>query len=169
VPSKHKPENRNFRFPRRPLTLLSRLRFAQSFVCALAMTSALVAVMRPPIDQADGKLAVHFLDVGQGDSAFVIFPHGKTMLVDGGGELRFDRRERSVAQAEEVEPAFSDNAFSIGEAVVSRFIWSLGRTRVDYVLATHAHADHIGGLWEVVRNMQVGQAIVGHLPTADPE
>jgi competence protein ComEC len=133
------------------------------------MTSALVAVIRPPGNQADGRLTVHFLDVGQGDSAFVVFPHGKTMLVDGGGELRFDGRERGVTQSEEVEPVFTDNAFSIGEAVVSRFIWSLGRTRVDYVLATHADADHIGGLWDVVRNMQVGQAIVGHVPTADPE
>src|SRR5439155_16934379 len=88
---------------------------------------------------------------------------------DGGGDLRFDRQERGVPQAGEIEPVFTDNAFSIGEAVVSRFIWSLGRTRVDYVLATHADADHIGGLWDVVRNMQVGQAIVGHVPTADPE
>ena len=166
---KQNTDNRNSRSPRRPLTLSPRLRFAPSLVCALAMTSALVAVIRPPSNQADGKLTVHFLDVGQGDSAFVVFPHGKTMLVDGGGELRFDGRERGVIQAEEVEPAFSDNAFSIGEAVVSRFIWSLGRTRVDYVLATHADADHIGGLWDVVRNMQIGQAIVGHVPTADPE
>ena len=162
-------ENRNYRGARRPLTLSPRLRFAPSLICALAMTSALVAVIRPPSNQADGKLTVHFLDVGQGDSALVVFPNGKTMLVDGGGELRFDGRERSVAQEQEAEPAFTDNAFSIGEAVVSRFIWSLGRTRVDYVLATHAHADHIGGLRDVVRNMQIGQAIVGHVPTADPE
>ena len=166
---KKNTDHRNFRSPRRTFTLSPRLRFAPSLVCALAMTSALVAVIRPPSNQADGKLTVHFLDVGQGDSAFVVFPHGKTMLVDGGGELRFDARERGVTQSEEVEPVFTDNAFSIGEAVVSRFIWSLGRTRVDYVLATHADADHIGGLWDVVRNMQVGQAVVGHVPTADPE
>jgi len=165
---KQNTDNRNSRSPRRPLTLSPRLRFAPSLVCALAMTSV-VAVIKPPSNQADGKLTVHFLDVGQGDSAFVVFPHGKTMLVDGGGELRFDGRERSVTQSEEVEPVFTDNAFSIGEAVVSRFIWSLGRTRVDYVLATHADADHIGGLWDVVRNMRVGQAIVGHVPTAEPE
>ncbi len=64
---------------------------------------------------------------------------------------------------------FADNAFSVGEAVVSRFIWSLGRTRVDYVLATHAHADHIGGLSDVVGNFEVGQGIVGHVAVGDPE
>jgi len=149
-----------------------RLRFAPSLFCALAMTSALVAVISPPSDQANGKLTVHFLDVGQGDSALVVFPQGKTMLVDGGGELRFYRRERDEqgsAQAEEDEQDSTDNAFSIGEAVVSRFIWSLGRTRVDYVLATHAHADHIGGLSDVVGNFEVSQAIVGHVPAGDPE
>jgi len=149
-----------------------RLRFAPSVFCALAMTAALMAVIRPPSHQADEKLTVHFLDVGQGDSALVVFPHGKTMLVDGGGELRFDRREqdeRGVTQAEEVEPVLTDNAFSIGEAVVSRLIWSLGRTRVDYVLATHAHADHIGGLSDVVGNFEAGQAIVGHVPAGEPE
>ena len=148
-----------------------RFPFAPSLLCALAMASALVAVVRPPSDQPDGKLRVHFLDVGQGDSALIVFPHGKTMLVDGGGELHFDRRahdQQGGAHAEEAE-LFADNAFAIGEAVVSRFIWSLGRTRVDYVLATHADADHIGGLWDVVRNMEVGQAIVGHVPAADPE
>jgi len=149
-----------------------RLRFAPSIFCALAMTAALVAVIRPPIIQADGKLTVHFLDVGQGDSALVVFPRGKTMLADGGGDLRFDRRERDkrgVTQAEEIEPVFTDNAFSVGEGVVSRFIWSLGRTRVDYVLATHSDADHIGGLSDVVGNFDVGQAIVGHAPEGDAE
>lgn len=150
-----------------------RVRIAPCLFCALAMTSALVAVIRPAGNQQSGKLTVHFLDVGQGDSALVVFPHGKTMLVDGGGEIRFDRRgqdrERGpMAQTEEDE-IFADNSFSIGEAVVSRFIWSLGRTRVDYVVATHAHADHIGGLSDVMRNLSVGQAVIGHEPTSEPE
>ena len=135
------------------------------------MTAALVAVIRPPINNPNGRLTIHFLDVGQGDCALVVFPHGKTMLVDGGGELRFDRREQESRgyEEEDGEKDFTDNTFSIGEAVVSRFIWSQGRTRVDYVLATHAHADHIGGLSDVVRNLSVGQAIVGHAPAADRE
>jgi competence protein ComEC len=147
---------------------------AASLLCGLAMASGLIAVIKPPTNQPNGKLIVYFLDVGQGDSALIIFPRGKTMLVDGGGEIRFDRGERNPdavdwakTQAEGAESRFTDRAFSIGEAVVSRFIWSLGRTRVDYVLATHAHADHIGGLVDVVRNFDVGQAVIGHAPTSD--
>lgn len=138
----------------------------------LLIVSAILVVINPPIEQQHGKLTVHFLDVGQGDSALIIFPKGRTMLVDGGGELRFGRSagsENRIDRADESEPVFSDNGFSIGEAVVSRFIWSLGRTQIDYVLATHAHADHIGGLSDVVRNMWVGQAIVGHAPLVDSE
>ena len=150
--------------------------FSPSLLCALAMASVLIAVIKPAPGQPNGKLTVYFLDVGQGDSAFIVFPRGKTMLVDGGGEIRFDRGERDPAAADWPKPqpdgadsGFTDQAFSIGEAVVSRFIWSLGRTRVDYVLATHAHADHIGGLVDVVRNLDVGQAVIGHAPTSDGE
>jgi competence protein ComEC len=146
------------------VTARDGLRGFASLLTALVMTAALVAVIRPVSHQPNGRLIVYFLDVGQGDSALVVFPRGKTMLVDGGGEIRFNKVE-----ADSEDSGFTDQSFSIGEAVVSRFIWSLGRTRVDYLLATHAHADHIGGLVDVVRNLDVGQAIVGHAPRDDAE
>jgi competence protein ComEC len=37
------------------------------------------------------------------------------------------------------------------------------------VLATHADADHINGLSDVVENFEIGQGIVGHVPADDPE
>lgn len=150
--------------------------FNPAFVTALAIAVVLIAVVKPPTNPPNGKLTMYFLDVGQGDSALIVFPHGKTMLVDGGGEIRFDRGklnhgagEVAAIQAEGAESDFTDGAFSIGEAVVSRFIWSLGRTRIDYVLATHAHADHLGGLTDVIRNIEVGQAVIGHVPTSNME
>jgi competence protein ComEC len=134
---------------------------------AVAFIACLVSVIDVPTDSAVSKLTVHFLDVGQGDSAFIIFPRGRTMLVDGGGELQLSPN-RSVN--DDIDGAqFSEGAFSIGEAVVSRFIWSLGRTRVDYLCATHADADHIGGLSAVARNFRVGELIIGHAPDNDPE
>lgn len=73
---------------------------------------------------------VHFIDVGQGDSIFIQSADGKTMLVDGG--LR-----------------------SAGDDVV-KYLKSIGVSKIDYIVATHPDADHIGGLIEVINNFNVG-------------
>lgn len=161
------------RAPRRAIRAPAAERPAQTvrfrvfaLVCLSLLVVACVAVVCPAPGKPNGKLTIHFLDVGQGDSALVVFPKGATMLVDGGGEIRF---KRSEANREESEDEFTDRGFSVGDAVVSRFIWSLGRTRVDYVLATHADADHMDGASDVVGNFRVGQSIVGQAPESDPE
>lgn len=76
-----------------------------------------------------GNLDVYFIDVGQGDSTFIRTPEGSTILIDGG-------------EAEQ------------GANVLS-FLQGLGVNKLDVVIATHAHADHIGGLITVVENMDV--------------
>ena len=95
----------------------------------------------------DGNLLVDFLDVGQGDSALVTMPNGTTLLVDSGGRLPF--------------PATSDSARRIGETVVSEYLWWRGLSEIDYVVATHADADHIEGFNDVLRNFSVKAALVG--------
>src|SRR5206468_4461440 len=68
-----------------------------------------------------------FLDVGQGDSALIEFPSGYRMLIDGGGVAsgRFlDLRDEST--------------FSIGERVVSPYLFSRGIRKLDAVVLTHA-------------------------------
>jgi competence protein ComEC len=52
---------------------------------------------------------------------------------------------------------------------VSQYLWSRGIDQVDYVLATHADADHIDGLNDVARNFRVRGAIVARTPADDPE
>jgi competence protein ComEC len=76
-------------------------------------------------------LEVTFLDVGQGDSAFLRFPGGDTLLVDGG-----DAREGGADS---------------GLRVVAPFLWYRGITRLDVVAVTHPEMDHAGGLASVVR------------------
>ena len=107
--------------------------------------------------RADALLHVDFIDVGQGDSALITMPDGTTLLVDGGGRPRF----RSESLERETR--------SIGESVVSEYLWWRGLDRVDYVLATHADADHIDGLNDIVRNFAVNTALVGRAPGNDPE
>src|SRR5687768_15459912 len=114
-----------------------------------------VLIFHPFSAVTDEKLHVNFLDVGQGDAAVVTLPDGRTLLIDGGGtgdrgRLRSDRR-------------------SVGEAVVSEYLWWRGLDTVDYVLATHADADHIDGLNDVLRNFTVNAALVARMPANDPE
>lgn len=73
-------------------------------------------------------LVVSYIDVGQGDSEFLQLPDGKTMLIDA-GEL------------------------PKGEHV-AEFLTSKGITTIDYVVASHPHADHIGGLTEIIKKFQ---------------
>lgn len=110
----------------------------------------------------DGRLHVDFLDVGQGDSALITFPDGRTMLVDGGGKIRYKKSD------DDSEP-FVPDARGIGEAVVSEFLWHRGYSRIDFIVATHADADHIQGLTDVAKNYSIGSAIFGRTPSNDPD
>jgi competence protein ComEC len=101
------------------------------------------------------NLRVDILDVGQGDAALVTMPDGTMLLVDGGGRPSF--------------ATATDTARRIGETVVSEYLWWRGLSEIDYVLATHADADHIDGLNDVLKNFTVRAALVGRAPANDPE
>lgn len=94
-----------------------------------AETAAQTAVPTEQTETAEG-LTVAFLDVGQGDSIFLRSPSGKTMLVDGGPESAFD--------------------------TVSAYLDAQGVAGLDVVVASHLHADHIGGLIRIVDVYPVG-------------
>ena len=88
---------------------------------------------------ADGKtLTVSFLDVGQGDSIFIELPDGKTMLIDAS------------------EAEYADD--------ITAYIQGRGHDTLDYVVATHPHADHIGGMTAVISSFNVGEI---WMPDAD--
>ncbi len=88
-------------------------------------------------------LEITFLDVGQGDSAFIKTAHGTKILIDGGG------RE-----------ANSKSKFDIGESVMIPYILDRGTKKVDIVIASHGHSDHTEGLEAVLRELSVGTVIV---------
>ena len=82
-------------------------------------------------------LEVTFIDVGQGDSVLVRFPQGETMLVDGGG--------------------FSNQSFDVGKNIVAPFLLQQRIRRIDYLVLSHPHPDHYGGLQYVAENFFVGE------------
>jgi competence protein ComEC len=114
------------------------------------MVSALVVAIYPFGPRwHPGKLEVSVLDVGQGDSLFLVFPSGKTMLIDGGGAFGgFPGHELSIG----IDP---------GEEVVSPYLWSRGFRKLDIVALTHAHQDHLGGLTAILENFRVGALWIG--------
>lgn len=75
-------------------------------------------------------LEVHFIDVGQGDSTLIIADDGKTMLIDSGLDVMSDRL--------------------IG------YISNLNIKKIDYLIATHADADHIGAMDKIVDYFDIG-------------
>lgn len=134
----------------------------------IAQLSAIAIVVFHPwsAPRPDGELHLDFLDVGQGDSALVTLPGGATLLVDAGGRPGPFRQDAGLDSDEE---KFERDTRNIGEAVVSEFLWHRGLDRVDYILATHADADHIDGLNDIARNFHVRAALVARTPKNDLE
>ena len=96
-----------------------------------------------------GKLELTVLDVGQGDSLFVVSPGGKTLLIDGGGAFGgFPGHEEH-------------NGVDPGEEAVSPYLWSRGFQKLDVVALTHAHQDHLDGLFAILENFRVERLWIG--------
>jgi competence protein ComEC len=131
----------------------------------MQVTLLLVVVFHPwSASPGDGKLHIDFLDVGQGDAAMVTMPDGSSLLIDAGGRPNF--RNQFVNDEGQT---FERDTRTVGEAVVSEYLWHRGLDAVDYLLATHADADHISGLNNIALNFRVRAALVGRTPVADAE
>jgi competence protein ComEC len=104
-----------------------------------------------------GAVTATFLDVGQGDSALIEFPDSRRVLIDGGGVAA----GRFLGLQDE-------STFSIGEDVVSSYLLSRGIRRLDAVVLTHAHNDHLDGLIDVLTNFRVGELWLGRNPMIPP-
>ena len=84
---------------------------------------------RPALPKPKGNLEVHYIDVGQGDATFIKSPSGETILIDAGNNGK--------------------------GKVVANYLKGLGYLSIDYMIATHPDADHVGGLDEVLYAMNV--------------
>ena len=83
------------------------------------------------INMNNDLLKVHYLDVGQGDSIFIELPNNETMLIDA------------------AESYQSEN--------IINYLKNLNYQKIDYVIGTHPHTDHIGGLKNIINTFEIGK------------
>jgi competence protein ComEC len=103
--------------------LRGRIRTTVCLLLPLVALTAHVAVPQP----VDGRLHVTMLSVGQAESFLIKLPDGAIVLVDGGGYLH-------------------DTGRDFGERTLVPALFKLGVRRIDHLILTHSHPDHIGGL-----------------------
>ena len=85
------------------------------------------------------SLKIYFIDVGQGDSTLIVTPHGKTILIDGGGSENYD----------------------VGKNILLPYLLDRKITKIDYVIISHFDTDHVGGILTVLEELRVEKVIIG--------
>jgi competence protein ComEC len=129
--------------------------WAWAAVAVLPLVPLMVLWPEPAI-VSPGMMEVTAIDVGQGDSIFIVSPNGSTMLLDAGGPVG------GVTEAAE-----ATSRFDIGEEVVSPYLWSRRFRRLDVLALSHAHSDHMGGMPAVMRNFRPRELWVSIDPNSD--
>jgi beta-lactamase superfamily II metal-dependent hydrolase len=114
--------------------MMLRSRVLAGFIATLAC----VLTLHAQGTSAAGKLRVYFIDVEGGQSTLFVTPAGKSLLIDTG---------------------WPDNNFRDADRIVAA-AKSAGLSRIDYVLITHYHDDHVGGVPQLVQRIPVGTFFV---------
>ncbi len=130
---------------------LSRRRWQRVASLSAVAASLVLLVWHPfPPEIAPGQFELTAIDVGQGDSLLLVFPDGKSLLLDAGGIPSFSGRA----------PAQLDT----GEDVVAPYLWDRGFRTLDAIALSHAHDDHIGGLPAIAADFHPRELWTGATP-----
>ena len=113
----------------------------------LMVAVLLIAALLQISASAAGDLTVTFMDVGQGDAILVQSPSGKNMLIDGGSAGKNDY---------------------IAKRYLLPVIRKKGISRLDCLVLTHPHEDHVGGLPYLLKNIKVDLIVDSGQPSTSP-
>ncbi len=116
-------------------TFLRKRRYVVLYSLTPAVMAVCLHVAAP--SGGDGRLHVIMLSVGQAESLLLKLPDGSSALVDGGGYLH-------------------DTGRDFGARVLAPALGKLGIRRIDHMIMTHSHPDHVGGLPFVAGTLPVG-------------
>ena len=93
------------------------------------LLTTIAAYSNPTASPVNNELAVHFLDVGQGDCTLILLPTGENILIDTGSP-------------------------SAGPEII-RYLKSMDIKKIDHLIFTHSHDDHIGGIFSILSEFNV--------------
>ena len=134
---------------------LARRSRPTAWAAALALPIIAACILWPePALTTPGALEITALDVGQGDAILAVNPEGQTMLIDAGGPIG------SHGSAETV------SSFDIGAQVVAPYLWTRRLRRLDILVLSHAHTDHMGGMPAILADLRPRELWVGIDPVS---
>ncbi|MEP9412245.1 MAG: DNA internalization-related competence protein ComEC/Rec2 [Candidatus Brocadia sp.] len=102
-------------------------------ILIFGLLSANIVIFSGMLRFTNRSLKVTCLDVGHGSAVVIQFPNGKNILYDAGSWRNYD----------------------VGENIVAPFLWGQGIKKIDLVILSHGHNDHISGLPSVIERFSV--------------
>ncbi|MEJ2629087.1 MAG: MBL fold metallo-hydrolase, partial [bacterium] len=102
-----------------------------------------ILIWKSGVDNHSSRVQWIQFDVGQGDAALLITPRRKTVLIDGG-----------------LKSSFFDN----GKQIISVYLNKKGLKKINYVILTHPHSDHVGGLLHIIENFNIDRIYYSNCP-----
>lgn len=128
IDSRRNKENKKGYFLRHPLILKYTLISVLLFFTGDTIYLSLK-------DKLSSDLSITAIDVGQGSAILVRFPGGENMLIDGGG--------------------FAESSFDTGKMIIAPYLYQERISKIDTVILTHPHPDHMLGLFYILDNFNV--------------
>jgi competence protein ComEC len=104
----------------------------------LTVPLSLLLLQQMPAAENNIALRIDFLSVGQGESTLIRFADGESMLIDGGG-------------------TFHESGWDVGRHLLLPALRRMGIKRIDYLVLTHDHPDHLQGVKSVAETLPVGE------------
>lgn len=124
------------RFKRNSIRIMLFVKRNLNKVTRVCICTILIIIIFFKIDFIDLNQYYHFVDVGQGDCTFIRTAFGKNLLVDGGEE-------------------------EYGKNVLMPYLLDRGVSSIDYMIVSHFDSDHVGGLFYILKNMDVKNVLIG--------